>query len=382
MAYAKGSLLTRRHKKRSYYRSIADVKRSQQAYGQASSIYQDLERQGQSLDREKGMLMGAMEDYTGRGNAPGKLDTMLSEFYGEGGHGSKLRGMYEPYTTKLGFAKNMGQTQQETGGLDPYMGDPKNIMGLLYEKGSESDKAGLTQYATAKEGKKFISGGDKHLALLALAGKSYTGTSNWSDSDWTRTRQSVIGNKDLRHEGGRWITAEEKRGKWQSAKGGFLNLSWISVWNPWHQWTEKHDIHDRVMGAASSRVKSASGYKFSSIDKSIGDVESDISNISAFKQGKGYQDFLGSYQSEYGGFKQAKSAYESFIKRGSDYDQMKTRRQKAKTQYTLAGKNLRESQMRSQTAYKDFKGMQGGVSQGMGLEYQHRQAGFGYGGTV
>jgi len=377
MAYAKGSLLTRRHKKRSYYGSIADVKRSQQAYGQASSIYQDLERQGQSLDREKGMLMGAMEDYTGRENAPGK-------FYGEGGHGSKLRGMYEPYTTKLGFAKNMGQTQQETGGLDPYMGDPKNIMGLLYEKGSESDKAGLTQYATAKGHGDAVSSGDYGGALLLYGGKSYSDRSKYkTKEDWTNLQKSLMGDKmGIAYEGGRWKTKEARMGRWESLKGGFLNLSWISAWNPFAKWTETKDIHDRIMGAASSRTKSTSGYKFSSIDKSISDVESDISNISAFKQGKGYQDFLGSYQSEYGGFKQAKSAYESFIEKGSDYDQMKTRRQKAKTQYTLAGKNLRESQMRSQTAYKDFKGMQGGMSQGMGLEYQHRQAGFGYGGTV
>ena len=87
MAYAKSSLLTQRNRnaKRSYYGSVADLRKSQQAYGQAQMLHTELEQQGQSLDRQKLSLESKMLDYRGRENAPGSLDQMLSDFYGEGG---------------------------------------------------------------------------------------------------------------------------------------------------------------------------------------------------------------------------------------------------------------------------------------------------------
>ena len=383
MAYAKSSLLTQRNRnaKRSYYGSVADLRKTQQAYGQAQMLHTELEQQGQSLDRQKLSLESKMLDYRGRENAPGSLDQMLSDFYGEGGKGEQLTSLYKPYSQALGFAKDTHSSQQETGEFNPFMGDPDNIMRGLYHGGSDADKKGWESYGMAKAREDAVRKGDKGTAYLLYGGTSYADAGKVTDYDAYR-KHHLGSNYWIENVGSRWKRKEARIGRWESVRGGFLNLSFIRAWNPFAKWTETVDVHDRIMNAAKSRTSSASQFQLSGVDKTISGVESDISNIKSFKSGKDYQDFTAGYKKEYGGYEKAKTAYDTFIQRGSDYQKLMTRRTHARTQFQLAGKNLKDAKMRSQSAYKSFKGMQGGIGQGMGIDYKQRQAGFGYGGTV
>jgi len=396
MGYARSTLLTRqRNEKRSYYQSVGDYRKTKQQYGLAKQEEETAEREGSIWDATEA---GAKEKYEAYEGEEGILGKSMKGFYGEGGEGKGVYDIYEKLAKRFGFTRKMDEfnkTLQTTGGLSAYtnLGDDyisSDIGRAVY--GTHGGKSRIEEHSKWKGIRDLASQGN--VSIDTDTGETFTGKdaafrlygisigkggTEGTIDDW-RNQNLGGGTWDrgdrFEFKGGRWTRQEHKRGK---TKTGYFG---IKYWDKDAIWWKEHDIHDQIMGTGDKLINKAYTENIYGEDYSLSDIDTDIKTIKDFKAGDPYQQFTSSYGESYGEYETSKTAWDTMTQRGSDYQTSMQRRKKARSAVPKAYSAMTDASKMQASAYKSFMGVTGGIGTGMGVDYQGRKAGFGYGGTV
>jgi hypothetical protein len=373
MAYAKSSLLTKQmNRKRSFYQSATDARLAKQQYGLALQEQQIAESEGAIWDTKE---KEGREAYT----------SSWEGFYGEGGAGKEILNVYENLGKKFGFSKKVSDAQSKltsTGEMNFYENLGTSYMDSdigTHVYGTHFGKSQIDQHQRAKFIKDLASQGmvSKTVGDQTVTGKQaafqlYGQSIGKAGTDWYN--QNLGGGTwdrgdKLEFKGGRWTRQEHRRGKTKTGLFG------IKYWDKDATWWKEHDIHDQIMGTADKWIGKLYTENIWGTDYSLSEIDKNIKTIQDFKASDPYKQFT----SDYTGLK---TSYDTMVGRGSDYQKAMTRRHKAGVGVKEKDMAMKTAMKQQGIAYKAFKGIGGGMGIGMGLDYQGRKAGYGYGGTA